>query len=78
MEQPEVIREVKSHKDESILDQISLDLSQSLFERKFGSIVPWKEEVNRLLETLQKRTNHNVLMLGPTGVGKRTMVMRLA
>ncbi|NNE10435.1 MAG: ATP-dependent Clp protease ATP-binding subunit, partial [Gemmatimonadetes bacterium] len=75
---PEVIREVKSHKDESILDQISLDLSQSLFERKFGSIVPWKEEVNRLLETLQKRTNHNVLMLGPTGVGKRTMVMRLA
>ncbi len=62
----------------SILDQISLDMSKSLFERRFGSIVPWKEEVSRLLETLQKRSNHNVLLLGPTGVGKRTMVLRLA
>ncbi len=62
----------------SILDQISLDMSNSLFERRFGSIIPWKEEVSRLLETLQKRSNHNVLLLGPTGVGKRTMVLRLA
>ena len=68
----------ESLEEVSILDQISLDMSKSLFERRFGSIVPWKEEVSRLLETLQKRSNHNVLLLGPTGVGKRTMVLRLA
>ncbi len=78
MDQKKERIEEESMEEISILDQISLDMSKSLFERRFGSIVPWKEEVSRLLETLQKRSNHNVLLLGPTGVGKRTMVLRLA
>ncbi len=78
MDTKEPIPEILKPREISILDQISVNMSESLLERRFGSIVPWKEEVNRLLETLQKRSNHNVLMLGPSGVGKRTMVLRLA
>lgn len=62
----------------SILSQIGADLGEQLYQRRFASIVPWKSEVIRLLETLQKRSNHNVLLCGPVGVGKRTMVLRLA
>ncbi|MFH1681998.1 MAG: AAA family ATPase [Candidatus Eisenbacteria bacterium] len=62
----------------SILAHISTDLRQLSHERRVGSLVPWKSEVTRLLETLQKRSNHNVLLHGPVGVGKRTMVLRLA
>jgi ATP-dependent Clp protease ATP-binding subunit ClpA len=62
----------------SILAHVAKDLGDHLYERRFGSIVPWKSEVTRLLETLQKRSNHNVLLYGPVGVGKRTMVLRLA
>jgi len=62
----------------SILSHISTDLSHLSHERRVSSLVPWKSEVTRLLETLQKRSNHNVLLHGPVGVGKRTMVLRLA
>jgi len=62
----------------SVLASIATDLSEHLYQRRFGSIIPWKSEVIRLLETLQKRSNHNVLIHGPIGVGKRTMVLRLA
>ncbi|RPJ45290.1 MAG: ATP-dependent Clp protease ATP-binding subunit, partial [Candidatus Latescibacterota bacterium] len=62
----------------SVLAHIATDLAEHLYERRFGSIVPWKSEVTRLIETLQKRSNHNVLLYGPVGVGKRTMVLRLA
>lgn len=62
----------------SVLSRVAVDLGEKLYQRRFGSIVPWKSEVIRLLETLQKRSNHNVLLHGPVGVGKRTMVLRLA
>jgi ATP-dependent Clp protease ATP-binding subunit ClpA len=62
----------------SVLAQVATELGAHKTERRFGSIVPWKSEVTRLLETLQKRSNHNVLLHGPVGVGKRTMVLRLA
>lgn len=62
----------------SVLSRIAVDMRKSLFSRRFGSIVPWKSEVVRLLETLQKRSHHNILLYGSIGVGKRTMVLRLA
>ncbi len=75
-EQAEVVEE--EVEEISVLGSITTDLSKHLYQRRFGSIVPWKSEVIRLLETLQKRSNHNVLIHGPIGVGKRTMVLRLA
>ncbi|MBN1826626.1 MAG: ATP-dependent Clp protease ATP-binding subunit [Candidatus Eisenbacteria bacterium] len=68
----------EEEEQESILARVAVDLRRNLLSRRFGSIVPWKSEVTRLLETLQKRSSHNVLLHGPVGVGKRTMVLRLA
>ncbi|MFH1279314.1 MAG: AAA family ATPase [Candidatus Eisenbacteria bacterium] len=77
-QEPGIGTEEETAEPMSVLSRISVDLGEQLYQRRFGSIVPWKSEVIRLLETLQKRSNHNVLLHGPVGVGKRTMVLRLA
>lgn len=61
-----------------ILDRIGLDMMSLLAEKPFGSIRYFREEIDRMLQILQRRERHNVLVEGIPGVGKRTMVLRLA
>src|SRR5262245_46119937 len=62
----------------TILERVGLDMTALLAEKPFGSIQFWREEIERMLEILQRRERHNVLLEGPPGVGKRTMLLRLA
>jgi ATP-dependent Clp protease ATP-binding subunit ClpA len=62
----------------TILERVGLDMTALLTEKPFGAIHFWKDEVERMLEILQRRERHNVLLEGPPGVGKRTMLLRLA
>ncbi len=62
----------------TVLDRVGLDMTSLLAERSFGAIRFFREEIDRMLEILQRRERHNILLDGLPGVGKRTMLLRLA
>lgn len=62
----------------SILDRVGLEVTYLLSEKPMSSHKFWDAEVDRMLEILQRRERHNILLEGPPGVGKRTMLLRLA
>jgi ATP-dependent Clp protease ATP-binding subunit ClpA len=62
----------------TILDRVGLEVTSLLSERPIGSTRFWELEVERMLEILQRRERHNILLEGAPGVGKRTMLLRLA
>ena len=62
----------------SILDRVGLEVTYLLSEKPMSSHPFWDDEVDRMLEILQRRERHNILLEGPPGVGKRTMLLRLA
>jgi ATP-dependent Clp protease ATP-binding subunit ClpC len=62
----------------TILERIGLDMTSLLAEKPFGSIRYFRDEISRMLEILQRRERHNILLEGLPGVGKRTMILRLA
>lgn len=60
------------------LDRVSTDLTDLAREGMTGFLIGHEAEYNRLVETLSRPINPNALLVGEVGIGKETLVRRLA
>ena len=60
------------------LDQYSRDLTESAGEHKLDPVVGRKQEMERLIQILCRRTKNNPCLVGEPGVGKTAVVEGLA
>jgi len=67
---------VQGYTDE--LDAYCTDLTKGLSEQSSSEIVIHKQEIEQVLQVLSRSADQNVLLLGRSGVGKRTLVQNVA
>lgn len=60
------------------LDKYSVDLTDLARQGAVGFLVGHEAEFNRLVDTLARPINPNVLLVGEVGIGKETLVTHLA
>ena len=60
------------------LDRVSTDLTDLAREGTVGFLIGHELEYKRLVETLSRPINPNALLVGEVGIGKETLVSRLA
>lgn len=60
------------------LDRYSVDFTDLARHQEAGFLIGHKEEFERLINTLARPINPNVLLVGEAGVGKETIVAHLA
>ncbi len=60
------------------LDAVSKDITQGILSKRFGEIIIRRELISSILKNLSSSRSKNVLLLGKTGVGKKTLVLNLA
>ncbi|MCR4990117.1 MAG: ATP-dependent Clp protease ATP-binding subunit [Lachnospiraceae bacterium] len=60
------------------LDQYSRDLTALAKEGKLDPVIGRKDEINRVIEILSRRTKNNPCLIGEPGVGKTAVVEGLA
>ncbi len=63
---------------ESVFDQYGTDLTQLAAEGKLDPVIGRKEEINRLMQILSRRTKNNPCLIGEPGVGKTAIIEGLA
>jgi ATP-dependent Clp protease ATP-binding subunit ClpC len=61
-----------------ILARVGLDITALAQQGKIEKIAGWDEKIDRLEEILQRRIKHHIILLGPEGSGKRSIVFGLA
>ena len=62
----------------SILDKFGRDLTQLAREDKLDPVIGRKEEIERVIHILSRRTKNNPVLIGDPGVGKTAVVEGLA
>ena len=62
----------------SVLSAAGLDITALAREGKLEKIAGWEEKIDHLAEILQRRVKHHVILLGPEGAGKRSIIFGLA
>src|SRR5674476_920327 len=62
----------------AVLDQFGRNLTQAARENKLDPVVGREDEVERLTQTLSRRTKNNPVLVGEPGVGKTAVVEGLA
>jgi len=65
-------------KKESFLDQYSKNLTKLANNKKLDPVIGREKEINRLIQTLSRRTKNNPILVGEPGVGKTAIVEGLA
>ena len=68
-------------KQESVtptLDQHSRDLTEMAYEDRLDPVIGRKDEINRVIQILSRRTKNNPCLIGEPGVGKTAIVEGLA
>lgn len=76
------IREEKGHKSSysstPILNQFGNDLSRLAEEGKIDPVIGRKDEIERIIQILSRRTKNNPCLIGEPGVGKTAVIEGLA
>ena len=67
-----------SYNQTTTLNQYSIDLTKQAIEGKLDPIVGRKEEIERVIQILSRRTKNNPCLIGEPGVGKTAVVEGLA
>ncbi len=62
----------------SYLDKYAINLTERAFEKKLDPVIGRKEELNRTLEVLLRRTKSNPIHVGEAGVGKSVLSNAIA
>ncbi len=68
----------KEKKQELLIDQYSRDLTRLAKEGHLDPVIGREEEINRIIQTLSRRTKNNPCLIGEPGVGKTAIVEGLA
>ncbi len=63
---------------ESVLDQVAIDLTQLASENRLDPVIGRHKEVERVIQILARRTKNNPALIGEPGVGKTAIVEGLA
>lgn len=72
------LREGKAKAKELLIDKYSRDLTALAKAGKLDPVIGREEEINRLIQTLSRRTKNNPCLIGEPGVGKTAIVEGLA
>ncbi len=72
------IKRLGSYNQTTTLNQYSIDLTKQAIEGKLDPIVGRKEEIERVIQILSRRTKNNPCLIGEPGVGKTAVVEGLA
>ncbi|MBE5821410.1 MAG: ATP-dependent Clp protease ATP-binding subunit [Clostridiales bacterium] len=70
--------DTKEEKDTPTLNQFGRDLTNMAKEGKLDPVVGRENEIQRLIQTLSRRTKNNPCLVGEPGVGKTAVVEGLA
>jgi len=62
----------------AILDTLGVDLTRAARAGRLGPVIGRDAEIERVIETLCRRTKRNPALLGPAGVGKTAIIEGLA
>lgn len=68
----------KSHAATRRLETFAVDLTQLAKEGKIDPIIGRDVEIKRVTQVISRRTKNNVILVGPSGVGKTAIVNGLA
>lgn len=75
---PVPARGEKKKGDSPLVDQLSTDLTAKAAARKLDPVVGRKNEIERVIQILARRTKNNPALIGEPGVGKTAIVEGLA
>ncbi len=70
--------EPRSGSQESVLEQVSADLTAMAREGRLDPVIGRQEEIERVIQILARRTKNNPALIGEPGVGKTAIVEGLA
>ena len=73
-----VERKTGSYNQTTTLNQVGEDLTKKATEGKLDPIIGRKEEIERVIQILSRRTKNNPCLIGEPGVGKTAVVEGLA
>ena len=65
-------------KEESPLDKFGYDLTEKARQGKLDPVIGRSKEIERIIQTLSRRTKNNPVLIGESGVGKSAVVEGLA
>lgn len=71
-------RKIGSYNQTTTLNQFGEDLTKKAVEGKLDPIIGRKEEIERVIQILSRRTKNNPCLIGEPGVGKTAVVEGLA
>lgn len=74
----DTVRKLGSYNQTTTLNQFSTDLTKQAIEGKLDPIVGRKEEIERVIQILSRRTKNNPCLIGEPGVGKTAVIEGLA
>ncbi|MFH0731436.1 MAG: ATP-dependent Clp protease ATP-binding subunit [Candidatus Omnitrophota bacterium] len=78
IEQPDVSKKPKEKSKTPALDAFGRDLTELAKDNKLDPVIGRKEEIERVIQILSRRTKNNPVLLGEAGVGKTAIVEGLA
>jgi ATP-dependent Clp protease ATP-binding subunit ClpC len=65
-------------RESSAIVEFSRNLTQAALEDELDPLIGRDAQVDQILQILARRSNHNAVLVGPPGVGKKTIVAGLA
>ena len=68
----------KDYNNTPTLNQYGIDLTKKALEGKLDPVIGRKEEIQRIIQILSRRTKNNPCLVGETGVGKTAIIEGLA
>lgn len=75
--QPESPRS-QSRREPDVLADFSLNLTEAALDGQLDPLIGRDAQINQIFQILARRTDHNAVLIGPPGVGKKSIVGGLA
>ncbi|MBR2712405.1 MAG: ATP-dependent Clp protease ATP-binding subunit [Bacilli bacterium] len=68
----------KNKRKKLLIDEIGVDLNKEAIDNRLDPVIGRNEEINRVIEILERRTKNNPILVGNAGVGKSAIAEELA